>query len=248
MKLNSLIPTFLAATGVTLVANTMPAQAFFDLSSSFVTGFDANIDSQFNIRIQDVVGDGPNSGKVSFTFTNKGNVKSSITDVYFGKSGTINNYFSVPGIINSSTGVSFSQGANPSQPPQSKFGWLAAYTADSDPGLLGLGIVRKGVNNYTGSGVQDFLTFTFDTVNGNNAESIFNAFSKPTGNPDLAIAFQVQETVFTPNKSAWYGSNGVTSEDIPEPLTMLGTTMAFGFAGLCKGEYDKKKKKQKVTT
>lgn len=39
-----------------------------------------------------------------------------------------------------------------------------------------------------------------------------------------------------------------TVDDVPEPFTILGTAMAFGFAGLCKGEYDKKKKKQKVTT
>jgi hypothetical protein len=236
MKLTPLIPTFLAATGVALAASAMPAEAI-GLSSSFVTGENYNIDGQFNIEITDA-----GAGQVSFTFTNVGNVNSSVTDVYFGKSGTINNYFSVPGAISNSTGVSFSEGAKPGQPPGGAFGWQAAYTADSNKP-----IVASGVNNFTGSGTQESLSFTFSTLNGNNAQSIFNAFSNPTGNPDLAIAFHVQGIGSNAEDSAWYGSKGITSKDIPEPLTMLGTTMAFGFGGLFKREYDKKKKREKVT-
>lgn len=239
----SFLPAVLAGASLAFVANAMPASAAsFNLSSQFVTGNDANISNQFNIQLQDA-----GTGKVSFTFTNTGSISSSITDIYFGKqlsSGGISDFLQLPGSFTSTSGVSYAGGAAPPQPPYGEFGWTAAYTADSNSGGGQSAITGNGVNNYTGSGTKESITFTFNTLNGYNADNIYNAFGG--SNPALAIAFHVQgiNGNGVTGGSAWYGSNNVKPTDVPEPFTMLGTSAALGFGALFQRERSKRQKAQ----
>jgi hypothetical protein len=247
MKLNSLIPTFLAATGVTLVANTMPAQAFLldiDQKTSN-SGLGLNYSSGIDI---DVSSYGTNSNQVLFTFTNKGYTADpdgfSITNIYFGQKDSFSDYLNFSGTFIDQEGVSYSY---ESPKGQGNVGggidWKAAFLADPDAPA-----------GYQGNGIDtgESLGIVFNLVGTTTFGDVENGFQ---GNESpLAIAMHLQSTVegINPSKgSEWVATNGVTQEDIeniPEPFTILGTAMAFGFSGLCKGEYDKKKKKQKVTT
>jgi hypothetical protein len=241
MKLNSLIPAFLAATGVALVASAMPAEAAsFGLTSTHVeTNKKVNPilkDGQLSINVEEF-----GTGKVKFTIANNniGNdtVSSRISEVMFGKDKNFSSLLSWVGLIDKDNyvelggdaGVDFSRDTGKKIDPPKEFGWKSSFTVDKDKKA------KWGIDVGESLGVMFKLK---DQVTFSQIEEGFKS-------GDLAIASKV--SFKGGNGNEWYVTSSATTVDVPEPFTILGTTMAFGFAGLCKGEYDKKKKKQKVT-
>jgi hypothetical protein len=238
MKLNSLISTFLAATGVALVASAMPAEAAsFGLTPTHVeTNKKDNPipqPGQLSINFEEF-----GKGKVKFTIANNNigtdTVSSRISKVMFG--GKDKKFFSLlswRGLIDKDDkvglggdeGVDFSRDTG--NPPK-EIGWKSSFTVERD------GKAKWGID------VGESLGVLFALKNGVTFSQIEQGFNSG----DLAIASKVGSLE---GGNEWYVTSSDTSEDVPEPFTILGTAMAFGFSGLCKGEYDKKKKKQKVT-
>jgi len=116
--------------GLALVSTAMPARAdtygFTCLTSTSPTDC-ATGQSQLTVVVSDA-----GNGQVSFTFSNSGPNASSITDVYF-DDGTL---LAIASIVNG-PGVSFSQGAAPSDLPGGQlasppFHTTAGFLADSD--------------------------------------------------------------------------------------------------------------------
>jgi hypothetical protein len=243
MKLNSLISTFLAATGVALVASAMPAEAAsFGLTPTHVeTNKKDNPipqPGQLSINFEEF-----GKGKVKFTIANNNigtdTVSSRISKVIFG--GKDKKFFSLlswRGLIDKDNNfelggnrdVDFTKdtGYNIGNPPK-EIGWKSSFTVERD------GKAKWGID------VDESLGVLFALKNGVTFSQIEQGFNSG----DLAIASKVGSLE---GGNEWYVTSSATTVDVPEPFTILGTTMAFGFAGLCKGEYDKKKKKQKVTT
>lgn len=117
------------------------------------------------------------SNQVLFAFSNTGSDLSSIADVYF-DDGTL---LGIASIDNSSLGVSFSQGANPSNLPGGNlvgFVTTSSFLADSDAPVQ-----PNGVNP------GEYLGITFDLLSGITYADTINALQSGT---DLRIGIHVQ--------------------------------------------------------
>jgi len=117
------------------------------------------------------------SNQVLFTFTNNGSDLSSIADVYF-DDGTL---LGIASIDNSSSGVSFSEGASPGNLPGGNlvgFTATAGFLADSDAPVQ-----PNGVNP------GEYLGITFDLLQGVSYMDTINALQSGT---DLRIGIHVQ--------------------------------------------------------
>ncbi|MEM8778094.1 MAG: PEP-CTERM sorting domain-containing protein, partial [Cyanobacteria bacterium P01_G01_bin.49] len=172
-------------------------------------------------------------GQISFTSMNGGFVSSSLADLYSGISGIIDNSLGIVGTVISTSGLDYDENVDPEQLQEQ-----TAYTQDSNSGNLE--IVVNRVNRDTGSRRQE------SSILNNNIQSNLNSFSNSTEDRELAIAFSTEEIGFG-SEGVSYGSNSTASQDIPEPFTILGTGIAFGFGGLFKRKYDKTKNKEKIT-
>jgi len=163
------------------------------------------------------------SGLTLFTFTNVGGLQSTITDIYFdwgNMSGlTFDSY--------SSTGeVNFDHFANPAD---LSGGQNIAFSADwSTDAASPAGTGKNGIDNFTGTGVQDSLTIAFT---GLAFENILSALDNGT----YRIGLHVQG--LADGESESYVNGGGTSP-VPEPATMLlfGTGVA-GLAGFARKKY-----------
>ena len=265
MKLAPLISTALVATGVSLAFNAMPAKAIgldaYQVSNDSGLGLDYS--SSIGI---DVTSYGNQGSQVLFTFTNNRysgvldgeNIQDdyTITNIYFGKGVdfgkilTFSGSFITTGGIEEQGGVSYVDGKlNPQGNVVGGIQWDAAFLADP--------LKKKGGGGYQQNGIDtgESLGIVFDLAAGKTLNDVIGGFEGEQ--PSLAIAMHLQST-YGPNKdgvvgsnegSEWVATKGVTQKDIeniPEPLTILGTGMAFGFGGLFKREYDKKKKQVKA--
>ncbi|MGQ4646831.1 PEP-CTERM sorting domain-containing protein [Lyngbya aestuarii] len=129
--------------------------------------------------------------------------------------------------------VKFSAGATPKN-PRGGIGWDAAFGADPDsPG----GFNKNAVD------VGESVSVVFNLVNDSEYSQLQGLF----GTGELALALHAQSIGGSGGYSDWLtSSSSVTSEDIPEPLTILGTGAAVGFAGLFRREKSKGKVKAKA--
>lgn len=221
MKSASVISTLLTATSVVLVVSEMPAHAFNIGMVNLSNNTPDDIAGHIDISV-DVV---PGTDIVQFNVTNTGTIKTSITDIYFGKDNVISDVLgSITGIINT-VGVNFSEVAV--SPPSStdNFKWNSQVKANN---------IDDGID------VGETLAIQFNPKNTSFVD-IQNAFLQDR---TLAIGMQVQNTDST-GGSYWLSSNPFI-EPAPEPLTILGTGVAFSFGGLLKREYDKKKAKTRI--
>ncbi|HEY9729705.1 MAG TPA: PEP-CTERM sorting domain-containing protein [Chroococcales cyanobacterium] len=226
----SFIPAALLATGVVLSMNSMPADAFSIGFNNVTNNTSPNVAPDFNVSVDDI-----GNGQVKFTFNNTGQVApASITDIYFGKSDTFPTYLGTTATIGSTGTVSFSQDASPPNPPQGQFQWQSAYSADAD--------APSGYNK-NGVDVGENVSFTFALQPGASFNDLQNLYNNGT----LVIALHAQSIGGSGGNSDWFGSHtSVTSNDIPEPLTILGTGAAVGFAGLFRREQSKRLSKVQV--
>jgi hypothetical protein len=223
MKSALIIPTFLAAAGIALAVGEMPARAFNIGMVRVTNDTPDNVAGQIAISVVD-----SGNGTVEFNFTNIGAIASSITDIYFGKATTVSNMLgNITAIVNNS-GVSFSENSTSLQSPTGKFAWSSRVKANADSPV-----------SINGIDLNETLAIQFNTTA--SFQSIQDAFLR---DQSLAIAMQVQNIGPT-GGSDWFGSN-LNVEPAPEPLTILGTGIAFGFGGLLKREYNRKNSRTKT--
>ena len=229
----SFLPAVLAGASVALVANALPAAA---VSFDFVRVPDfnnaINPASNFKVDVTDL------GGKVQFSFTNSGSATVTIADIYFGKSTTFSNYLNTSsvGIINNGTvaggGAAFDVGANPNN-PGGGITWNAAFGSDPQNS----GYLQNGVD----SNVGESVAFSFNYASGSNFNNVLSGLS--SGN--LTIALHGTSIGGNNGGSDWFSNNSnVTTKDIPEPFTMLGTAGALGFSALFKRQQNKRSKAQ----
>ncbi len=162
---------------------------------------------------------GSSAGQAVFTFHNIGPIQSSITDVYF-QDGTLLGLAS----ISSSSGVDFSAPATPGDLPAGNsinppFVTTRDFSADSNPGNPG--VMKNGVNNYTGSGVQEWVSITFNLINGRTYTDTIAALE----GGELRIGLHVQGFA---NGGSYSYINGGGNNNVPDaatPMMLLGMAM-----------------------
>ena len=148
------------------------------------------------------------NGQVSFLFGNEGDEASSIADIYFDDSDPLLlDYLST--VITNSSGVSFSEGAKPSNLPGGG-SFEADYSADSDSPVQ-----PNGVNP------GETVLFTFDMNDGYDYDDLIAVLDENA----LSVGLHVQG--FDSGGSEGFISTG-PGDPVPEPATMLlfGTGMA----------------------
>lgn len=226
----SFLPAILAGAGVAIVANTLPASAV-EFSFTRVPDFNNVINpaSNFKVNVAEV------GGQVKFTFTNSGPATATITDIYFGKSTTFSNYLLNNQVtIQNGTGVSYTPGAAPPN-PGGGINWNAAFS--SDPQNSGFG--KDGIDSNLGESVS----FLFNYAGGSTFNDVLNGFT----NGQLTIALHAQSIGGDKGGSDWFTNNpNITTQDIPEPFTILGTGAALGFSALFQRERNKRKAQAKA--
>ncbi len=156
-----------------------------------------------------------NGGNVDFKFTNNDDVyDSTINDLYFGQAPDFGNSFAFVGFTDSVGNVAFSEGANPSAPPEMMA--FASFTADSDAPVM-----QKGI------GTGESLTVSFSNDGGLSITDIENYFSDGT----FEIITHVQSIDGGQGgKSQWYSTN--PGGAVPEPSTYAMFGAAFLILGI----------------
>jgi hypothetical protein len=231
----SFLPAVLAGASVALVANALPAAAVtFDLAPTYVNTGNSNPvlpTGQLAINVAEY-----GTNQVRFTISNNASTPSRIFEVMFGKNTNFSNLMSWSGLIdrddnvalggNAYNDVDFNQDTqNPKDPP-GVFRWDSSFTALRD------GNSRWGVDPGQSLGVL----FTL------NQGATFSQVQQGFNSQNLAVALHVGS--LSNGGSDWYGTDGVTTKDVPEPLTMLGTAAALGFGGLFQRQRNKQQKAQ----
>lgn len=165
-------------------------------------------ESQLAVAVSD------ESGKLLFTFTNIGLEAMSITDVYFDDGSTA--LLATPMTIINSTGVSFSEDANPAHLPGGGQDWT--FSADSDSGSGG--VMTNGVNPGESLGIS----FAYASV---------KAFSDVDGeltSGDLRIGIRVQGFANGGSES-FVNLRPSETPPIPEPATVAMLLAGLGIVG-----------------
>jgi hypothetical protein len=260
MKLNSLIPIFLAATGVALATSAFTPATAFLVQSSLTGGTAGNPGgSLWQVNIQNGGDPTIDTFKVDWSVNNPvlsafSNFKiNSLSDTALNLSVTLNNTTNLAtsgltnaGITSMGFGVLESENAG------------ATITNNYTGPTWGVGDGSGNQLNFPGGFKEiDVCIFSQGCAGGSQGSALaagasdsftLNITGNFTNGATLAffpLKFQTSNGSFEPAGQVDVGTTNV--EAIPEPLTMLGTTMAFGFGGLFKREYDKKKKREKVT-
>jgi hypothetical protein len=153
-------------------------------------------------------------GVFSFNFTNDdATYDSSITAIYFGQDPLFGSLFSYVSMVES-TGVDFSTGASPSDPPPGgPSNVFASFAADADAPTS-----SNGVDN-----VGEYLTVKF------NSGSTISAIEDYFRSGELQIQMHVQSIDGGEGgQSQWFVSNppGITTVPEPSTLALLGLGLA----------------------
>jgi hypothetical protein len=208
LKVFALSAVFLATASVLPVARA--ATFGFDaITSNDVADIPVG-ESQLFVDVTD-----PGGGQVLFTFRNTGPDASSITDVYFDDR-TPSNLTGIASIING-TGVSFSQGASPSNLSGANnvspaFVTTTDFLADSDSGPPG--VQANGVNP------GETLGLLFNLVSGMTVDDVVAALIDGL---DLRIGIHVQSFASGQSESFINDPSPVPlPAALPLFLTMLG--------------------------
>lgn len=200
--------TLLTAAAVVVFAGAAHAGTSFSLGFSNVTANSladaASGEAQLAVEVIDA-----GSGLADFYFTNTGADAMSIADIYFNNSPMV--FDDLVSIDDSHSGVSFSEGAAPPNPPGLSFGTAFRMDSDSGPG----GVQGNGVNP------GEWLTVRMSLLGGVVFADLIDAFDN-----GLGIAIHVQG----------FGSGGSeTFESIPSdptPIVPLPAGGALAFVGL----------------
>jgi hypothetical protein len=148
--------------------------------------------------------------QVDFIFRNLGPIGSSITDVYF-DDGTLLGIAS----ITSSSGVSFSQGASPSNLPGGtavNFNTTAGFLADSNTPV-----------QWNGVNPTEWLSIRFNLTNGQTGQSVINALALGLTNPTQDLFGGLRVGIHVQGLPGG-GSESLITRQVPEPasLSLLG--------------------------
>jgi len=152
--------------------------------------------------------------QVLFKFTNIGDIQSIIADIYF-DDGSLAGVASITG----STGVSFSEGANPADLPAGNNAippFVATFSADADSP------VDNGINN-TG---DEWLEILFDLDENTEIGDVLADLESGA----LRIGIHVQGFANGMSETFINDGPGPGPEPIPEPATLL--LLGSGLAGL----------------
>jgi hypothetical protein len=207
MSVNNLVKAGFLLSAVAAVPQAQAATFGFGCISNNSATNCTTGESQLFVDVTDA-----GSNQVLFTFTNTGSGLSSIADVYF-DDGTL---LGIASIDNSSSGVSFSQGANPGNLPGGNlvgFTATSGFLADSDPPVQ-----PNGVNP------GEYLGITFDLLAGVTYMDTINALQSGT---DLRIGIHVQG--FADGGSESY----VNTVPVPAAVWLFGSGL-IGLVGVAR--------------
>ena len=170
-------------------------------------------ESQIQVDVAD-----PGSSFIDFTFTNIGDDQSTISEIYFDDNGFLENISA----INSSTGVSFDEGA---RPPDLPGGMAVGFEAST-------GLLASADNPAPANGVNadplDFVTITFALMTGISFEDALSALGT-----DLRIGIHVIN----------FGSGGSESFVTPAPVPLPAGVWLMGSALLSLVTLGRRKKR-----
>lgn len=157
-----------ALTATALLVSAAAANAVTYNFTGVTSNSTANVNTGQSQMSLDVLDSG--SGTVSFTFSNSGPLASSITDVYWDDQASL---LGTMGALTSSTGVAFSQGANPGNlPGGNTIGFTTSPTgasADSNAGRPG--VMANGVNP------GEWLTVVWNLIAGTTFADVIAALN-----------------------------------------------------------------------
>jgi len=200
--------TALSAIVVLVAGASAHAGTFFGFSNVTAnSSLDAAIgESQLAVEVLNA-----GAGLADFRFTNSGSDAASITDIYFNNSPSV--FDDLVSIDDGHSGVAFSEGAAPPNPPGLSFGTAFKLDSDAGPG----GVMSHGVNP------GEWLTVRMSLLGGVTFADLLDAFDN-----GLGIAIHVQgfagggsETfVTTPN------------DPNPGPMVPLPAGGALALAGM----------------
>jgi hypothetical protein len=146
-----------------------------------------------------------NGASADFVFTNTSSINSSITDIYFEKGA--DQVLGAGSIFLESSGVNFSNGASPPNPPGSIGGWDGNhYSADSDSPVS-----TNGINP------TESLTIRFGYDAGKNFADLLQALTTPS----FRIAMHIQGV-----------GNGSSVWAVSKPVPAPGAAGLLASAGL----------------
>lgn len=149
-------------------------------------------------------------GDALFTFTNNVGIASSITQIYFDYGNT--NYFTSLDVSGESSGVQFSDGANPANLPSGNtisFSADDAGSADSGPG----GVTANGVN-----GATEWVSFLGSLLEGSSFDSVIAGLNSGA----FRIGLHVQ--------SIGGGTSDAFVNKTPNPVPLPAAVWLFGSA------------------
>ncbi len=186
-------------------AGTSFSLGFSNVTANSVTNA-ASGETQLAVQVLDA-----GSGLADFRFTNTGADAMSIADIYFNNSPAV--FLDLVSIDDSHSGVSFSEGAAPPNPPGLSFGTAFKLDSDAGPG----GVQGNGVNP------GEWLTVRMSLLGGVTFADLTDAF----GN-GLAIAIHVQG--FANGGSETFQTTPYDPN--PGPMVPLPAGGALAFVGL----------------
>jgi hypothetical protein len=186
----------LLVVGMAVFAFSRPANAYVLSFDNISNNCDEDVAGQFSVLVTDL------TQSVSFKFTNIGDIESFIDGIYFADGDLFGT-----ATISSSSNVTFSEGANPSElPGWNAYPWTSFFTADADNPAPQNGVV----NTDDGS---SWVTITFALLEGISYDDVIDDLNMKR----LLIGLQVQG-IGEEGCSDQFMNNGTS---VPEPASML---------------------------
>ncbi|EDX71205.1 PEP-CTERM putative exosortase interaction domain protein [Coleofasciculus chthonoplastes PCC 7420] len=204
----------------------MPAEAAMFGFNNIQGGdtFGDSIVNQFSFDVTDA-----GSGQVSFKFNNAGPASSTITQIYWDDMDGILSSLSLDSSKTSASGVNFTIPNNVGNLPQGN-----NLTPSFDENFE---VARSNGQGGAANGIDsgEMLGVLF---NGS-----FDSIIAGLNDGSLRVGMHVQRIGTASQSDAYVNAPGNPTQDVPEPLTILGSATALGIGGLLKRQQSKKNNK-----